>query len=100
MTKPSKNNNTFLLLDMEYSELVGVSDEYDNPSDEPAISWVVQHSSYPRRDNGESGVYDYIFNLAMLEGYIEDSPPPAGVGEQLKELCEQGYSYILFNQGC
>lgn len=100
MTKPSKNNNTFLLLDMEYSELAGVSNEYDNPSDEPAISWVVQHSSYPCRDNGESGVYDHIFNLAMLEGYIEDSPPPAGVGEQLKALSEQGYNYILFNQGC
>lgn len=100
MAKLSKNTNTFLLLDMEYSELAGVSNEYDNPSDEPAINWVVQHSSYQYRDNGESDVYDHIFNLAMLEGYIEDSPPPAGVGEQLQALSEQGYNYILFNQGC
>lgn len=92
--------NTFLLLDMEFSSLDSVDEDYDNPMDEPAIAWIVSHGSYPHKDNNESGVFDFIFNLAMLESFIEDSRPPAGLEAQLMEIKEQGYHYILFNQGC
>ena len=94
------NSNASAMLDMPFSELAGVDENYETPEMVEQIQWVTSFASYVCKDNGESGVYDFIFNLAMLEHYIAESYPPAGLAEQLAGIREQGFQYILFNQGC
>lgn len=106
--KPKKQN-TFLLLDMHFDELVGVEQDYEDPSSVNVIHWITSHASYAHIDNNNSdagGVYDFIFNLSMLESYI-DAPIDSSLRAELTPLFEQllaihsaGYNYILFNQGC
>ena len=92
--------NTFVLLDMHYSALAGVDEDYDNPMEQPSIAWVVSNSSYHCKDNGQSGIFDFIFNLNMLDSSIENSAPSTELVQQLTAIRDKGYSYILFNQGC
>ncbi len=94
------SGDAFLLLDMEYKELEGVPEDYDDPEEVEAIQWIVAKSSYDCRDNGQSGVYDYLYNLANLEWHLETDPPAPELAKQLAAVRERGYSYILFNQGC
>lgn len=100
MINKQSSVNTFLLLDMHFSSLVNVSEDYGDPLGQPAIAWVVANSSYHCTNNGLSGVFDFIYNLAMLQFHIEEQKPPAGLAEQLTAIRDQGYNYILFNQGC
>ena len=93
------NLNTFALLDMSFSELHGVKEEYDTPEDFEEILWVIRHSTFISKRNGESGILDHIFNLGMLEDYIEREPPLGHLKAQLTSLHDEGYSYILFHQG-
>ena len=93
------------LLDMNFSEINGISAEYEESGDPdgiPEIDWIVANSSYPYRDNlRDGGVYDFIFNLGMLQSFIETNEPPTKeLREQLERLEEQGFKYILFHQDC
>lgn len=97
--KNSVRTNTSTIIDMTYSELLSVN-EYDEPGEVPAINWITNHSSFECKHNGEAGVYDFIFNLDMLESLIDNYPPPPGLADQLMDIRSAGYSYILFNQGC
>ncbi|MEJ6534172.1 MULTISPECIES: hypothetical protein [Pseudoalteromonas] len=98
-------HNTFFLLDMDFKDLVCVDPDYENPESEFAIQWIRRHSSFYHVDNkchDAGGVYDFIFNLNMLETFIlessEDELNP--MFEQLAAIQAAGYNYILFNQGC
>lgn len=100
MQKTQSTANTFLLLDMHFTSLINVEEDYSDPMEQPAIAWVVSNSSFTCNGNGESGVFDFIYNLAMLDSHITENTPPAGLAEQLIEIRDGGYNYILFNQGC
>jgi len=94
-----QNPNSSTLIHMQYSELNGVGD-YDDPEAVKEIQWIVAHSSYAFKYNWESGIYDYIFNLSLLDIYAEDDNTPANVLEQLTKIKDEGFDYILFHQGC
>ncbi len=94
------NPNASVLLDMTFSELDGVDCNYSDPGKIAEIRWIVESASFICKHNSDSGVYDFILNLAMLERYFEESDVPQHVAKQLIEIRESGYGYILFNQGC
>lgn len=94
------NPNACVILDMHYNELIGVDSDYVDPEAVIEIQWVVKNASYFCKENCDSGVYDFIFNLSMLDCFHGESPAPQHLFEQLKALQVEGYSYILFNQGC
>jgi hypothetical protein len=60
----------------------------------------VEHASFTCKDNGESGIYDFIFNLNMLDSFVQEGDTPLHLIKQLSDIKGSGYSYILFNQGC
>ena len=95
-----QNPNAFVMLDMAFSELAGVEPEYSEPDGIDEIDWVVAHASFTCNANGESGVYDFIFNLSNIDDLADDECAPKHVIEQLTSLRDAGFSYILFNQGC
>lgn len=97
--------NTFVLLDMDFKDLACVDSEYDDPETQDAIQWIRQHSSFHHIDNNThdaGGVYDFLFNLNMLESYASDfnDSELAPMFKQLSDIKAAGYNYILFNQGC
>lgn len=95
------NPNASVILDMNFGELIGVNPDYVDPETVPEIQWIVKNSSFICKHNGESGVYDYIFNLSMIDSYISSHGAPSlDMLVQLQALERDGYSYILFNQGC
>ena len=97
-TELLKKPDISLILDMTFDQLNGVNDDYQNPETVPEILWVTENSSYAYKGNGESGVFDFIFNLKMLDEYISKSTPPKHIIKQLRDLRNKGVSYILFNQ--
>jgi hypothetical protein len=100
LKKLLNNLNAGVILDMTYDQLIGVECDYVDPETFPEIQWVVNNSSFSCKENGVSGIYDFIFNLSMLDDFHSESAAPLHLFEQLKALQIEGYSYILFNQGC
>lgn len=94
----SNKPNCQILLDMTFSELIGVSEEWEE--EDSIVSWVVDHSSYIYKGNGEGGIYDFIFNLAMLESYIDVELEKEPFINQIRSIRDSGVGYILFNNGC
>ncbi len=84
------------MADVDMSYVIG---EYSEPDNITEWQWVQSNASYPCKDNGVSGVYDFVLNVAMFaDNEVEDIP------EKLRELIQSAHendiSYILFNQGC
>lgn len=84
------------IADVKMTDVIG---EYDNPANCAEWQWVEQNASYPCKDNGEDGVYDFVLNVGM---FTDDQV--GNIPEKLKQLIQSAYdndiSYILFNQGC
>lgn len=102
-TNWSNNINAGIILDFNYEEIRGISKEYIETGDTdtaPEISWVERNASYICKHNGESGVFDFIVNLGMLECIFETDRPNKDFAEQLLDLKVRGVQYVLFNQGC
>lgn len=100
-TELLNNPNTMLVLDMAFVELNCVPDDYDVPEEVREIQWIVDNSSFTYNHNGESGVYDFIFNLGMLDFFVEtDKNYPENLIKELNAIKDKGYNYILFHQNC
>lgn len=100
MTDIMSNVNSGALLHMPFSQLTGVPDSYAKPEEIREIYWVVANASFDCRDNNSLGVYDFIFNLDLMDELAHDDSAPKHVIRQLKMIREEGYNYILFHQEC
>jgi hypothetical protein len=100
MTAIMNDVNAGALLHMAFSQLSGVPDDYVEPEEIAEINWVVANASFDCRNNNSQGVYDFIFNLDLLDDLVHDDSAPTHIIQQLKVIQEKGYSYILFHQEC
>lgn len=86
----SKRNNDMKLLDVSMPMIVG---GYDVPDEIEEWQWVKENASFSHTDNGESGTYEFIINLA---NDLLDIP------EQLTSIIakaiEDDYAYLAFHQ--
>lgn len=81
-------------VDMEY-----VIGEYESPDNIAEWQWIESNASYPCKDNGHSGIWDFVLNVGMfIDNDVEGIPPK--LQKLLKSAYENDISYILFNQGC
>ncbi|MBK4735968.1 hypothetical protein [Noviherbaspirillum pedocola] len=84
--------------DMERVASVMMSDivgSYDTPDTVAEWSWVERNASFSHRDNGESGVWDFMLNLARQFDDIPQLLAPV-----IAEARAAGVAYLLFHQGC
>jgi hypothetical protein len=73
-------------------DLVG---EYDTPDTVPEWKWVEEAASFTHKANGESGVWDFVLNLALDHHGI-----PERLAKTFEDARAQGVGYLLFHQGC
>jgi hypothetical protein len=83
--------NAFVILDVNMSDIIG---DYDVPEDSEEWSWVEDNASFKHRDNGDSGIWDFMLNIAM-----EHTDIPQQLVPVINNAISKGYTYILFNQG-
>tara|TARA_R110002033_G_scaffold135713_6_gene175487 strand:- start:34256 stop:34876 length:621 start_codon:yes stop_codon:yes gene_type:complete len=70
--------------------------DYSDADELPEWEWIEKNCSYDNRDNGESGINDYILNLSNEF----DEIPQGFLTELINFANEREIAYILFNQGC
>ncbi|GGB52987.1 hypothetical protein GCM10011607_11860 [Shewanella inventionis] len=70
--------------------------DYDVTDEVSEWAWIEQYASYDFRGNGESGINDYILNLAN----DFDDIPGGFLAELIETARANNVHYILFNQGC
>lgn len=80
-----------LMADINMAELF----DYDVPSDCPEWFWVTSNATFSCKDNGESGVWDFVLNTTLE---YDDIPP--ALAPIINQAIEANINYILFHQGC
>lgn len=77
--------------------LVDVLNEYDVPEDAPEWKWVGQHHSFAHKGNGaESGVWEFMVNVAKMEG-VRDIPDT--LRSFFNRAKTEGAAWVMFHQG-
>lgn len=79
------------ILDVEMSSIFG---DYDVPEDVAEFSWIEQNASFAYKNNGVSGIWDFIINVTNEFNDIPEKLIPV-----INSASAQGHTYILFNQG-
>jgi len=85
-----KRNNDMKLLDISMSMIVG---DYNDPDEVKEWHWVKKNASFSHTDNGESGTYEFIINLANDLFDIPEQLKPI-IGKAIEDDC----SYLAFHQ--
>ncbi|QIR16649.1 hypothetical protein [Shewanella aestuarii] len=80
------------ILDLDMTDFF----DYDCPDEIPEWHWIEKNASYLCKDNGESGVHDFILNTNLEYEHI----PEGFLSELIKEAHANDIAYILFHQGC
>lgn len=79
------------ILEIQMQDLVG---DYDVPEDVPEWAWIEQNASFSHKENGSSGVWEFMINLGKT---LPDIPPRlAAVVERARQAKA---AYLLFHQG-
>lgn len=98
-TKTSTNIQDFHIQKIADVDMTHVIGEYGDPQNTVEWQWVHENASYPCKDNGESGVWDFVLNVGMFSD-IEALDIPEKLKQLIKSAYDNDISYILFNQGC
>jgi len=91
--KLKQDPDVFSILDLNMSDVVG---DYDVPEDVLEWSWVKNNASFTHRHNGDSGIWEFMLNIAVVE---EQKDIPKNLVPIINKAISKGCSYILFNQG-
>jgi hypothetical protein len=85
----------FNVTDINLAEQLG----YDCvPEEVEEWSWIAEYASFTHKDNGESGVWEFMVSLTIFEN--EPHIIPVSLLSMFKEAASKQSAYILFNQGC
>ena len=80
------------LLSVMMQDVVG---DYDIPNEVPEWKWVEENGSFAHRDNGQSGVWDFVLNLSRTFENV-----PAKLRKTIDKARKAGFGYVLFHQRC
>ncbi len=81
---------------------------YDTPDQLPEWGWIEQHAQMLHRDNGNSGVWEYLLNLSVIvvekdNRYIIEDDIAEAIPEKLADIilkaAKENVAYLLFHQG-
>lgn len=76
---------------VQMSDIVG---DYDTPDEVPEWTWVEKESSFSHRENGQSGVWEFVLNLSRHFESI-----PAKLIPVIQNAREANFAYLIFHQG-
>lgn len=76
---------------VQMSDIVG---DYDTPDEVPEWAWVEKESSFSHRENGQSGVWEFVLNLSRHFESI-----PAKLIPVIQNAREANFAYLIFHQG-
>lgn len=79
------------IMDINLAEIL---DEYDTPENILEWLWIEREASYTHRDNGDSGIWEFVLNLSR--DFVDI---PVTLLPIINLAIENDVSYILFHQG-